>query len=163
MTSEKKPNRPTLAITMIDVAWGDSILIESVDREGKLHLALIDSNDNGGRINPTYMFVKNHLERHWLEERRREPLFDFVMLSHAHSDHAQGLKSLIARYGTERFWYPKSNTTGRLSARFCDSRGRMIRSGTIRRSIRRSCFRTWAMRSYASFGHLAGTFIRMRI
>ena len=114
MTSQKKPNRPSLALTVIDVAWGDSLLIESVDREGKLHLALIDSNDTGQSLNPTYMFVKNHLERHWLEERERETLFDFVMLSHAHSDHAQGLKALITRYGTKQFWYPKSNTTGQI-------------------------------------------------
>ena len=32
-----------------------------------------------------------------------KPIFDFVMLSHAHADHAQGLKSLMRSFGTKNF------------------------------------------------------------
>ena len=37
-----------------------------------------------------------------------KPVFDFVILSHAHSDHGQGLKKLMSHFGARYFWYPKS-------------------------------------------------------
>ena len=37
-----------------------------------------------------------------------KPIFDFVMLSHAHADHAQGLKKIMREFGTKIFLYPKS-------------------------------------------------------
>ncbi len=37
-----------------------------------------------------------------------EHLFEFIVLTHAHADHGQGLKALFRAFGTKIFWYPKS-------------------------------------------------------
>ncbi len=36
-----------------------------------------------------------------------KPFFDFVMLTHDHSDHGSGLKRIMKDYGTQNFWYPR--------------------------------------------------------
>ena len=51
-----------LKITLIDVGWGDSILLESVDAAGIAHLALIDSNDTTN-FRSSEIFIKRYLER----------------------------------------------------------------------------------------------------
>ena len=35
-----------LRLTMIDVGWGDSLFLESIDGRGTSHYALIDCNDS---------------------------------------------------------------------------------------------------------------------
>ncbi len=98
---------PSLSVTLIDVGWGDSILIESVDSQGKTHYAIIDSNDEHSYLS-SYIYLKKHFQRQANGLLNRKPVFDFVMLSHAHSDHGQGLKYLMQKFGTRNFWYPKS-------------------------------------------------------
>ena len=51
-----------LAATLIDVGWGDSILLESEDENGELHLGLIDSNDTV-YLRSTYIFLKRYFDR----------------------------------------------------------------------------------------------------
>jgi beta-lactamase superfamily II metal-dependent hydrolase len=93
---------PELRVNVIDVGWGDSILIDSTGNGGR-HFALIDSNDSTYRQS-SYIFVQKYFERLDIDIKNK-PVFDFVMLTHAHSDHGQGLKKIMSGYGTERFWY----------------------------------------------------------
>lgn len=95
-----------LNVTLIDVGWGDSIFIESIDDDNNKYFALIDSNDTT-RFRSSHIFLKRYLQRNGIS-LSEEPLFEFVMLSHAHSDHGQGLKSIIRSFGTKNFYYPKS-------------------------------------------------------
>lgn len=95
-----------LSITIIDVGWGDSILIESEDSDGEVHYALIDSNDTSN-FKSSFIFIKRYFEKKKINLNDK-PIFDFVMLSHAHTDHGQGLKGIMREFGTEYFFYPKS-------------------------------------------------------
>ena len=97
----------TLNITLIDVAWGDSIFIESIDNQGNSFYALVDSNDTSS-YKSSYIFIKKFFERKGIDIDSAKPVFDFVMLSHAHSDHGQGLKEIMMKFGTRYFYYPKS-------------------------------------------------------
>ncbi len=96
-----------LDITLIGVAWGDSIFIESINAEGKTFYALIDSNDTTSQKS-SFIFLKKYFERKGIDTDRNKPLFDFVLLSHAHSDHGQGLKEIMMKFGTKYFYYSKS-------------------------------------------------------
>ncbi|MHC4214860.1 MAG: ComEC/Rec2 family competence protein [Planctomycetota bacterium] len=96
-----------LRITLIDVGWGDSILIESEDGNGKLHYGLVDSNDSQN-LRSSYIFLKRHFEKANKNLSTDKPIFDFVLLSHAHSDHIQGLKPVIREFGTQHLWYSKT-------------------------------------------------------
>lgn len=96
-----------LSVTLIDVGWGDSILIESEDNAGNCSYALIDSNDSAN-VQSSYIYLKRFFQKKGIDYENNKPVFDFVLLSHAHSDHGQGLKKLLREFGTRRFWYPKS-------------------------------------------------------
>jgi competence protein ComEC len=96
-----------LKITLIDVGWGDSVLIESIDSYNNTYYALIDSNDTQ-YLRPSMIFLKRHFEKAGIDIQNEKPIFDFVLLSHAHADHAQGLKSIMKEFGTRNFYYPKS-------------------------------------------------------
>jgi L-ascorbate metabolism protein UlaG (beta-lactamase superfamily) len=96
-----------LTVTMIDVGWGDSIFLESEDSNGKLSFALIDSNDTT-EYRSSFIFLKKYFERKFGKLPTTKYLFDFVLLSHAHADHGQGLKAVMKQFGTHYFWYPKS-------------------------------------------------------
>jgi len=96
-----------LTVTLIDVGWGDSILLESTDDNGTVFRGLIDSNDTT-TLRSSHLFLKRHFEKAGININDDKPIFDFVMLSHAHADHAQGLKAIMKNFGTEHFWYPKS-------------------------------------------------------
>lgn len=96
-----------LAITLIDVGWGDTILLESQDGQGARRFALIDCNDST-YDRSGYLHVKRFFERERMDYRRIDRNFDWVLLTHGHADHAQGLKQMLRTFGTERFWYPKS-------------------------------------------------------
>ena len=98
---------PKLKVTLIDVGWGDSIFIESEDSNCNKFYALIDSNDSGN-IKSTYIFLKRFFEKEQIDIATNKPIFDWVMLSHAHLDHGQGLKHIIKTFGTQNFYYPKS-------------------------------------------------------
>lgn len=96
-----------MAITLIDVGWGDSILIDAEDDAGDRRFALIDCNDYG-RQRTALPFVKRYLERAGIPWRDRPFNFEWCLLTHGHADHARGLKEMLRTFGTEHFWYPKS-------------------------------------------------------
>ena len=96
-----------LKVTLIDVGWGDSILVESEDNNGKEYYGLIDSNDTQN-YRSSFIFLKRHFEKKNIKLPDDKPIFEFVILSHAHSDHGQGLKRIMREFGTKNFWYPKS-------------------------------------------------------
>ena len=104
-----------LIVTLIDVGWGDSVLIESEDSQGKPHFALVDSNDNA-EMRSSYIFLRRHFEKLGRKiEAVNKPFFKFVMLSHAHTDHGRGLEAIMREFGTENFIYPKFHDPGVLS------------------------------------------------
>ena len=96
-----------LKIILINVAWGDSIFLESIDNNGNEHYALIDSNDTTN-FKSTIIFLKRYFQRKFNTSRINKPIFDWVMLSHAHLDHGEGLKGVMRLFGTRWFYYPKS-------------------------------------------------------
>lgn len=96
-----------LNVTLIDVGWGDSIFIESQDENGQSHYALVDSNDTK-YLRSSYIFLKRLFERKDIKLPDDKPVFEFALLSHAHSDHGQGLKRILRDFGAKYFWYPKS-------------------------------------------------------
>lgn len=100
-----------LSVTMIDVGWGDSILVEAWDSQDRCHYGLIDSNDTT-YMRSSLIFLKRHFEKNNVKVDPQKPLFDFVLLTHSHTDHGQGLKAIMKAYGTRRFWYPKSSQWG---------------------------------------------------
>jgi beta-lactamase superfamily II metal-dependent hydrolase len=92
---------------MIDVGWGDSILLESAQSDGKSAFALIDSNDTT-TSRSTYIFLKRFFEKKQQIVPSESPIFDWVLLTHAHADHGQGLQRILKDFGTSRFWYSRS-------------------------------------------------------
>ncbi len=96
-----------LAITLIDVGWGDSIFIESEDNTGNKQYALVDCNDYENERS-SLIFVKRFFDRHNVDFVNNKPNFEWVLLTHGHADHARGLKRMLQTFGTKNFWYPKS-------------------------------------------------------
>ena len=96
-----------LKIILIDVAWGDSIFLETIDDNGQENYALIDSNDTVN-YKSSFIFLKRYFQKKFGVSSIDKPLFDWVMLSHAHLDHGEGLKEIMRFFGTKRFFYPKS-------------------------------------------------------
>jgi beta-lactamase superfamily II metal-dependent hydrolase len=96
-----------LRATLIDVGWGDSVLLESEDATGKNHYALIDSNDTS-TLRSSHIFLKRFFERKKLTVPSTSAIFEWVLLTHAHADHGQGLKKTLRAFGTKRFWYSNS-------------------------------------------------------
>lgn len=103
-----------LRVTLIDVGWGDSILIESTTTAGQSSYGLIDCNDTTS-LQSSFIFLKRFFEKKKIDIKTSKPLFDFVVLSHAHTDHGQGLKNIMKHFGTKYFWYSKSDSAGLLS------------------------------------------------
>lgn len=99
-----------LRVTLIDVGWGDSLLLETEDSRNERHYALIDSNDTA-TLRSSHIFLKRFFEKKGYDVPTSSPLFDWVLLTHAHADHGQGLKPILKDYGTRQFWYSKSNST----------------------------------------------------
>ncbi len=97
----------TLSVTLIDVGWGDSIVIESVTDAGERHYALVDCNDTDSNRSSLY-FIKRFLERRKVSLSDGARVFDFVLLTHGHSDHASGIQKMMSTFRTDWFWYPKS-------------------------------------------------------
>src|SRR6266550_5654834 len=105
-----------LRVTLIDVGWGDSLLLETQDGAGQWQYALIDSNDTS-TLRSSHIFLKRFFERRAAESGAqfdlpsRHAVFDWVLLTHAHADHGQGLKRILRDFGTRRLLYPKSAST----------------------------------------------------
>jgi beta-lactamase superfamily II metal-dependent hydrolase len=96
-----------LRCTIIDVGWGDSILIESQTNDGKRFFGLIDSNDSVG-LKSSFIHISRRFDLLGIDPDNRQQNFAFILLTHAHADHAEGLIGILRRFGTEQFWYPKS-------------------------------------------------------
>jgi competence protein ComEC len=94
-----------LRATLIDVGWGDSLLLESQDATGTDHYALIDCNDSS-TLRSSHIFLKKFFERKKVTIPSSVRLFEWVLLTHAHADHGKGLKRILKDFGTDRFWYP---------------------------------------------------------
>ncbi len=101
----------TLTVTLIDVGWGDSILLEWRDAAAE-RFALIDSNDSANERS-SLIFLKKYFSRKGILGAK--PIFDFVLLTHWHADHGDGLRLAMTEFGTRSFWYPKSNSMGGLA------------------------------------------------
>ncbi len=86
--STMKPGR--VRLTMIGVGWGDSIFLESVDSCGNSHYALVDCNDTT-YSRSSHIFLKRFFEKRGVVAHPSSILFDWVLLSHAHADHGNGL------------------------------------------------------------------------
>ncbi|MEM9365322.1 MAG: MBL fold metallo-hydrolase [Planctomycetota bacterium] len=100
-----------LTVTMIDVGWGDCILLE-FEKDGQdPRYALIDCNDRPNQ-RLALSFVKRHLQTKQVDWRNRRHFFDFVLLTHGHDDHSRGLKQMMSEFETKWFWYPKSGHPG---------------------------------------------------
>ena len=131
----------TLRATLIDVGWGDSIFLETWEKNGAHHYALIDSNDTS-TLRSSYIFVRRYFEREYarqnllLPDPRTKPMFDWVLLTHAHADHAQGLKRMLKEFGTTRFWYP--NTVMFQAGTSSAKQGRPAYVGSLFRFVTRS-------------------------
>lgn len=95
-----------LRVTMIDCGWGDSILLE-LEENGQVHYGLIDANIEHAGPSPA-IFLRKFFEKRGVNLKYDKPVFDFVALTHGHSDHGKGLETILRRYGTRQFWYPKS-------------------------------------------------------
>jgi beta-lactamase superfamily II metal-dependent hydrolase len=96
-----------LRATLIDVGWGDSILLEYEDAAGKSSYGLVDSNDSTD-VKSTFIFLKRFFDRKKPGWENKRPNLDFIILSHIHSDHGHGLQTIMSKFGTKRFWYPKT-------------------------------------------------------
>jgi beta-lactamase superfamily II metal-dependent hydrolase len=101
----------TLAVTLVDVGWGDSILIQSTTGAGERHFALVDCNDTT-YLRSSYLFVKRCLERQLVDIDALPWVFDFILLTHGHMDHASGIQAMMRDFRTDSFWYPKSVAHG---------------------------------------------------
>lgn len=95
-----------LSVTIIDVGWGDSILVETEDDDGDRRFALVDCNDTSVSRS-AYLFVKRHLERRGVDLKAGR-IFDFVLLTHGHADHGNGIQAMMSAFRTDWFWYSKS-------------------------------------------------------
>jgi len=98
-----------LRATLIDVGWGDSILVE-IENAGNVRYGLIDSNDTA-TLRSGYIFLKRFFEKKSIQVPTSVPIFDWVLLSHAHADHGQGLRRILKDFGTSRFWYPEPSVS----------------------------------------------------
>jgi beta-lactamase superfamily II metal-dependent hydrolase len=105
----------TLSVTLIDVGSGDSILIETEDDHSQRRFALVDSNDEP-TWKSTETFLLRHLRNRNITFGTPHRLFDFVIASHAHSDHISGLKRLLQVFGAEWFYYPESGASAEFAA-----------------------------------------------
>jgi beta-lactamase superfamily II metal-dependent hydrolase len=102
---------PTFTVTMLDVGWGDSIFLHSIDSNDQHHFALIDSNDTK-YLQSSRIFLRKFFRHHQhYEGKLSKPFFDFVLLTHNHADHRSGLENIMREFGTKYFWYPHSKRT----------------------------------------------------
>ncbi len=91
-----------LAVTLIDVGWGDSILIQSDEGAGNRRFALVDCNDYETERS-SLIFVKRFFEREQIDYEASRPNFEWVLLTHGHADHARGMKRMLSLFGTVDF------------------------------------------------------------
>ena len=98
-----------LRVIVLDVGWGDAILLETRDSNDQWHFAVVDSNDTSSN-QFTLNFLKRRLQTLGIDYSGDDYFLDFVLLTHAHADHGQGLKAIMQTFGTKHFWYSKSSS-----------------------------------------------------
>jgi len=96
-----------LEATLIDVGWGDSILVTYKEDENHIYRALIDSNDKV-YDQSSIIFLRKYFIREEIKVADNFPIFDFIMISHWHDDHTKGLQRIIREFGTRKVYYPKT-------------------------------------------------------
>ena len=128
------------SVTLIDVGWGDSVLLAWEDAADS-RFALIDSNDSTN-LKSSYVYLKRFFEKQHIDTSSK-PVFEFVILSHAHADHGQGLKRLMREFGTRYFWSPKSMCQGLLPPKTIQQTGVDFRRLPLR--LRQSCAHLFAV------------------
>jgi competence protein ComEC len=94
-----------LEVTAIDVGQGDSLLI--ITPEGKT--LLLDSGGVGGGSKSDFD-VGEEVVSPYLWSRGISRL-DAVAISHPHSDHVGGMRSVIANFRPREFWYGLESPT----------------------------------------------------
>ncbi len=95
-----------LRVLVLDVGWGDCIIIESQDSNGDWHFGLVDCNDTSSN-QAALNFFKRRVRTEDYPNIHDDHFFKFTLLTHDHADHGQGLKGMMREFGTEWFWYPK--------------------------------------------------------
>ncbi len=121
-----------LKAIVIDVGWGDSILLESRNNNGDTFFALIDSNDTT-YLRSSYVFLKRYFEKKSIDIENNKPNFEYVFLSHGHSDHGKGLKRILRDFGAQCFFYPKSTNWSSMShlIQFCNHSSNVLHHQSI--------------------------------
>src|SRR3989344_4698559 len=84
------PQSSALRLVMLDIGQGDSILI----RTPRGLTILIDAGPDNSVLNQLGQALP------WWQRR-----IDYVIMTHADSDHAAGLLGLLAKYEVGEFWY----------------------------------------------------------
>jgi len=114
----------TLKLTFIDVGQGDSILIEFPGHKKMLI-------DGGGTPEDTFD-IGEHIVSPFLWQKGIKKI-DYLVLTHAHPDHMNGLKAVARNFKVEEFWEafsPKDNPS------YAELRKRLPLQTTCRRMFR---------------------------
>ena len=104
------PRNDKLRIHVVNVGHGDSILVELPDCDGKVRFGLVDAGGEDSEVKlktRSYIgaFLGWRLEKGGEDVKPEDYLFEFVCLSHPHSDHYYGLLPVLeGPYRPREFW-----------------------------------------------------------
>lgn len=98
-----------LEVTILDVGWGDCILIEARDGNDKATFGLVDCNDTTN-YQSSRIYVKRYFERLRLSPIPF-PAFESIFTTHAHADHINGIQSILSTFGTTNLYSSRCNVS----------------------------------------------------